>query len=339
MHRAGELLTATEGEVAFPKLRVAVKQKVVNEGDSNSKDEDVSATLGTYLSPSAWFAELNNSSSGSSLLWDCRNSYETELGSFVPAQSINTLTFRDTFQALERRAVQDGVNIQGSKWNTKKKFLLFCTGGIRCVKVANWMVQDKGLSQEQVLVLDGGVVAYANYLRSMQDEDRLVSVATRFRLSACSHNVNKKSKSSIWKGRNFVFDNRMEVDIQKSSEDHPLQTETISRCHYCGKLWGYFSNCTNSFCRSLIIQCPSCAKQYSQACTPSCTAVVRGHATEKRWKCSGSSFYFKRTLHPRIRQVHRISPRPDNYSISGVTCSSSALWTQRNVTLHPWRRH
>ena len=63
--------------------------------------------------------------SGAPMLLDCRNSYESDVGSFVGALPLETKAFSDSWAKLEDMLV-------GTPKDTP--ILTFCTGGIRCVK-------------------------------------------------------------------------------------------------------------------------------------------------------------------------------------------------------------
>jgi len=61
------------------------------------------------------------------VLLDCRNGYESDVGKFKGAIPLNTNTFRDTWDALER--------VLGERDPSKTQVMIYCTGGIQCVKV------------------------------------------------------------------------------------------------------------------------------------------------------------------------------------------------------------
>ena len=77
-----------------------------------------------------------------------------------------------------------------------KKFLLYCTGGIRCEKASAYL-KHKGF--KNVFQLEGGIIEYARKAREIKLENK-------------------------FKGTNFVFDERKGERI---SED------IISNCQLC----------------------------------------------------------------------------------------------------------
>ena len=76
---------------------------------------------------------------------DCRNDYESAVGAFATATALNTSTFRDTWSAL------DGALAGVDK---SKPVLMYCTGGIRCVKAGAYVRQALGFEIYQLLKED-----------------------------------------------------------------------------------------------------------------------------------------------------------------------------------------
>jgi predicted sulfurtransferase len=96
--------------------------------------------------------------------------------------------------------------------------MTYCTGGIRCVKVAAYLEQELGFTN--VTRLDGGIVSYAQYARS-------AGVQSKF------------------KGKNYVFDGRM---AERVTED------VLSGCVQCGAPCDDHRNCANVRCHTRFIQ-------------------------------------------------------------------------------------
>lgn len=104
---------------------------------------------------------------------DCRNKYESDIGTFSGAVPLNTSTFSETWSALEA-ALQDV--------HPDRPVLTFCTGGIRCVKVNAYLRQKLGY--RNVGRLEKGIIGYQQWL------DGDVGVP------------------SMFQGENFLFDRR-----------------------------------------------------------------------------------------------------------------------------------
>ena len=158
---------------------------------------------------------------------DMRNHYEYEVGHFVNAIEIPSDTFRE----------QLPMAAEMMKENKEKNIIMYCTGGIRCEKASAYMLHE---GFKNVFHLEGGVINYANKIKEAGLESK-------------------------FKGKNFVFDDRLG---EKITED------IISKCHQCGAPCDTHTNCKNDGCHLLFIQCPSCAETYAGCCTQACTDIV-----------------------------------------------------------------
>lgn len=146
------------------------------------------------------------------LLLDARNQYETQFGGFPKALSPPTRRFSEIPKYL--RSLKPA-----------KKVLMYCTGGIRCEKTASYLQEI--WKDAEIHTLDGGIV---NYLAAFAG----------------------KGEENLFKGRNFVFDDR---------GTHGGQWDDV-KCHNCDK-----DSITAAYCiyESCMIILPNC-----NDCTPIC---------------------------------------------------------------------
>ena len=158
---------------------------------------------------------------------DMRNHYEYEVGHFDKAIEIPSDTFRE----------QLPMAAEMMKNNKDKNIIMYCTGGIRCEKASAYMLHE---GFKNVFHLEGGVINYANKIK-------------------------EAGLPSKFKGKNFVFDDRLG---EKITED------IISKCHQCGAPCDTHTNCKNDGCHLLFIQCTKCAETYAGCCTQACTDIV-----------------------------------------------------------------
>lgn len=158
---------------------------------------------------------------------DMRNHYESEVGRFDNAWCPDVDTFREQIPL-----VVDKLNDQKNK-----KVIMYCTGGIRCEKASAYM---KYQGFENVYHLEGGIIKYARDVRA-------------------------KGLENKFKGKNFVFDERLE---EKISDD------IIANCHQCGTPFDHHTNCKNVACNLLFLQCPACAENMEGCCSQACVAVL-----------------------------------------------------------------
>ncbi len=157
------------------------------------------------------------------ILIDMRNHYESEVGHFDGAYLPDVETFRESLPIIAKTFEND----------KGKKIVMYCTGGIRCEKASAFM-KHKGF--ENVFQLEGGIIEYARQAK-------------------------KQGLKNKFKGKNFVFDERMGERIGE---------EIVSKCHQCGDLCDSHVNCANDACHILFIQCTNCAAKYTNCCSLKC---------------------------------------------------------------------
>ena len=104
---------------------------------------------------------------------DVRNFYESHIGSFLNAIKPKTHNFKEFKRVITHQLAQHPKN---------KPIGIFCTGGIRCEKAADFL-NSQGFSS--VRKLNGGIL---NYFK------------------------NNPEKKSLWSGDCFVFDKRVAIN-------------------------------------------------------------------------------------------------------------------------------
>ena len=118
-----------------------------------------------------------------------------------------------------------------------KPVIMYCTGGIRCEKASAYLLH-RGF--QKVFHLEGGIIHYANTVKELGLENK-------------------------FQGKNFVFDERLGESISG---------EIIAHCHQCGQPADTHTNCKNSACHLLFIQCKACAEKYDGCCSLECQQVL-----------------------------------------------------------------
>ena len=157
---------------------------------------------------------------------DMRNHYEYEVGHFVKAIEIPSDTFRE----------QLPMAVEMMKDNKDKNIIMYCTGGIRCEKASAYMLHH---GFNNVFHLEGGIINYAKQAK-------------------------EKGLESQFKGKNFVFDDRLGERITE---------EVIAKCHQCGSPADTHTNCKNDGCHLLFIQCSACAQKMDGCCSVDCQKI------------------------------------------------------------------
>jgi len=155
---------------------------------------------------------------------DMRNGYESEIGHFENAICPDVDTFREEL----------AITPEKLKIYKNKKVALYCTGGIRCEKASAWLKYN---GFKDVKHLKGGIIDYA-------------------------HQVQELGLPNKFKGKNFVFDERL---------GERISDEIISTCHLCTKEKSdTHYHCHNQACHVLFLGCESCIEKKKGYCSYKC---------------------------------------------------------------------
>jgi UPF0176 protein len=158
---------------------------------------------------------------------DMRNNYEAEVGHFEGAITPNVVTFREELKKTPELL----------KEYKDKKIALYCTGGIRCEKASAWLKHN---GFKEVRHLKGGIIDYA-------------------------HQVQQQGLENKFKGKNFVFDERL---------GERISDEIVSTCHLCKKTKSdTHHHCKNQICHTLFIGCEGCVERQDGYCSWRCAQV------------------------------------------------------------------
>lgn len=187
-------------------------------------------TQGGEHVPPDQWKEMLKNRDEDTILIDVRNDYEWEIGHFEGAELPALETFRE-FPAYAKALKEE-------KDPEKTKVMMYCTGGIRC-ELYSALLKKEGF--QNVYQLDGGVIKYG--LEEGADQ---------------------------WKGKLFVFDDRLAVPLREDAPD-----DVISKCMHCGSPSDTYYNCANMDCNELFLCCPSCAEETVGCCCTECQTAPR----------------------------------------------------------------
>lgn len=184
-------------DVPFYRMKIKIKKEVVSMGVPGT---DPACLAGNRVNHKQWNELITNPEV---LVIDTRNDYEYKIGTFEGAVSPRTKTFREFPGFVDKELDPD----------KHKKVAIFCTGGIRCEKASNYLLQK---DFQEVYHLDGGILKYLEEI-----------------------NKNKEQRN-LWRGECFVFDGRVAVDkhLQPSSYEQcfacrmPLSSEDLQSDDY-----------------------------------------------------------------------------------------------------------
>ncbi len=241
---------------SFYKLKIKIREKIVADGISENLDFSLK---GQSLSAKEFNKHFH---SPNTLVIDVRNHYETEVGHFENALTIDSDTFRELLPEL----LTTLKKIENSK---EKKLILYCTGGIRCEKASAFLAQA---GFKDVNQLKGGIINYA-------------------------HEVKKANLPNYFKGKNFVFDDRLGERVSE---------EVIARCHQCNAPADTHTNCANDDCHLLFIQCAKCKAKMDNCCSTRCQEIIKLPLEEqkkrrKRPPQKDNLAVYKSRLRPRLQ--------------------------------------
>ena len=194
----------------FGRMKVKLKREIVTMGQP---DIDPRARVGHYLTPQEWNDLLAQPDVA---VIDTRNDYEVEIGTFRGAIDPGTRSFREFPQWWEDN--KDRFH--------NKRVAMFCTGGIRCEKSTNYLLQQ-GVSE--VYHLKGGIL---KYLEEMPQDQ------------------------SLWEGECYVFDQRVSVG-------HGLVPGPYDSCHACRRPISPADKARPEYEHG--VQCHHCTDEYSEA--------------------------------------------------------------------------
>jgi UPF0176 protein len=194
----------------------------------------------------------------STIIIDTRNDYEWKVGHFEGALLPELDTFRKFPEYAEKLK---------EKYDTENtKVMMYCTGGIRCELYSSLMLK---MGFKKVYQLKGGIIRYG------------------------LENGNK-----AWKGKLFVFDDRMVVPISKDA------ATPISVCQFCNVEVDQYFNCANMDCNALILSCPDCIDQRKGCCCESCLETGR----VRPFSISTVTTPFRKLSHEEKKQLSQKEP-------------------------------
>jgi len=186
-------------EQPFTRMLVRLKKEIISMGCPEIQPEVEAAP---HLDPQElkrWYDENKDM-----VILDTRNDYEIRLGTFENAVDLNIKSFRD-FPEIIKTLPEAMKN---------KPVVTFCTGGVRCEKAAQLLINN---GFKEVYQLEGGIL---NYFEQCGGEH--------------------------YQGECFVFDKRVAVDSKlaetktvqcyacRNPLNHEEQEKAQGICPYCG---------------------------------------------------------------------------------------------------------
>lgn len=155
----GQIISAKD-KFPFRKLIVRQKKSIISAGKlDNFNLSYETRDIGIELSPDEWHQKLLSLNNNTTMLLDVRNHYESSLGSFIGSTPLNTDVYSDSWDRLDKLVDS----------STDMNVMMFCTGGIRCVKASAYLKQIKNL--KNVYTLKDGIIGYERWLKLNHSEN------------------------------------------------------------------------------------------------------------------------------------------------------------------------
>ncbi len=122
-----------------------------------------------------------------------------------------------------------------------ERIITVCTGGVRCEKMSALLLKHGFTHVSQ---LHGGIVTYM-----------------------------EKYPNKDFKGKLYVFDDRISIGFQTESTEH----EIIANCERCSAVSDNYINCNDTACHKQFICCASCVEAGHLLCPAGCIKKIRAH--------------------------------------------------------------
>jgi predicted sulfurtransferase len=258
-----------ESQEPFPDLKVQIVKEIVNTGGTIDA-ADIPVYTGKEISPDEFHHILEQAKANQGcvdpdkkkevVLIDVRNTFEHAIGHFVHPHSNQILSVEKDTQnnSSEATPAINPNTVTFSHFDSNfcskysdvlkdKKVLMYCTGGIRCVK-ASAMLKKRGV--EDVSHLSGGIHRY----------------------------LERYASEGFYKGKCMVFDQRIALDpdslrVESNGESHLSETgeskekspDVVGKCIECQLPYDELSGanlCT--VCRDLILVCQKCRESKNE---------------------------------------------------------------------------
>lgn len=176
------------------------------------------------------WAQMIRERDENTVIIDVRNDYEWKVGHFEGADLPCFETFRQFPEYIKKLKKERDLQ--------KTKVMMYCTGGIRC-ELYSVLVKEEGF--QNVYQLEGGILKYG-----------------------------LEKGTQHWRGRLFVFDDRLTVPIHEKEGG-----EVISACKFCAQKSDLYYNCAHMDCNDLFIACVQCAEKMEGCCSLKCQEAPR----------------------------------------------------------------
>lgn len=226
---------------------------------------------------------------------DVRNVYESAIGHFQPPNGGAELILPPVRHSFE---FPRWFNAPETKEKLKgKKVMMYCTGGIRCERATALFHQIEKQSDDPTFKTNGIYHCRGGIERYMKTFP----------------------KGGFWKGRNYLFDRRLEQVPELKSES-ALNKDVESWCSVCKKPWGIYrgaKTCAVQDCKIPVVVCDECQS-----------------ADPKKMKCplcaEGDRFALRQLAPPRIVNLSNATNKRKNVDRNVISSAKRARYADKD---------
>lgn len=252
-----------DGVEATARFRTFTLRKVhelVGYGLDGLKAPSLNRHAGTHLEAPDYHQQMQKSDT---VIIDVRNAYESAIGHFQPPEGGATLLDPQMRNSTD---FPKWLNAPETKEKLKDKtVMMYCTGGIRCERATallNQMTEaeeEGGFKTKEVVMVRGGI---ERYLKTFPE-------------------------GGFWKGKNYLFDKRMEQVPEKKTVE-ALKEDVESSCCVCQTSHSAYRGqhkCAQLIsgglvCAVPVIVCPKCQDSATEKPEAlACPLCVQGYQT------------------------------------------------------------
>lgn len=123
---------------------------------------------------------------------------------------------------------------ENQKLFKNKKVIMYCTGGVRCERIS--VLFKKYTDTKEIYHLKNGICSYV-----------------------------EKYPNGYFRGRNYVFDDRVSIKINN---------DILSNCDLCSQPSDLYNNCLNALCNKQYICCDNCYVIKKMCCSQICITLT-----------------------------------------------------------------
>jgi UPF0176 protein len=234
---------------AFAAYRVLAVEEIVTLGAAARGERAQGAAR--HAPPAEFHALLTGAAASAqgSVLIDCRNAFESDIGTLVPAQGSNLALLRPAVRRFEDMVAWTEAHAE--ELARAPRIAMFCTGGVRCERYSA-LVRSR-FAGADVVQLEGGLQRYMEAAEAGAMGGQPPAAG-----SSSSSSSSSSAAPSRWQGRLYVFDERPAVHVAGEAASNPHLPGVLGACAACSAPQDEYTGHRCARCRVLVLVCAQC---------------------------------------------------------------------------------